>query len=408
MLFDPARHEPLQAIPWDEGRVRTWISLIAADTEARFTPQGWWPPHPRDLEPGEDATQPATPLYYGACGVVWALHYLQDVGAVRLQRNYREPDLLADILVRNSAWLGDDAAAQAGAFMMGELPIRLLEHAAQPLAATADRLAELIAANLTHPTRELMWGSPGTLLAALFLHQRTGEARWAELFRTTAAMLWSQLLWSEEFGCHYWTQDLYGQQSTYIDAVHGFVATATPLIHGRHLLPDAEWATWQACIENTVLRTATWEGKLVNWRPCLTPPPTKPLLMQYCHGAPGFVICLADLPGHALDETLVAAGEAVWAAGPLSKGSNLCHGTGGNGYAFLKLYQRTGDAVWLQRAQAFAMHGIAQSEADAKQYGQLRYSLWTGDPGFAIYLWDCLRGRADFPTLDVFYGATHT
>jgi hypothetical protein len=61
--------------------------------------------------------------------------------------------------------------------------------------------------------------------------------------------------------------------------------------------------------------------------------------------------------------------------------------------------------VWLQRAQAYAMHGIAQSEADAKQYDQLRYSLWTGDPGFAIYLWDCLRGRADFPTLDVFYGA---
>jgi hypothetical protein len=34
----------------------------------------------------------------------------------------------------------------------------------------------------------------------------------------------------------------------------------------------------------------------------------------------------------------------------------------------------------------------------------MRYSLWTGDPGFAIYLWDCLRGCADFPTLDVFYG----
>jgi len=106
-----------------------------------------------------------------------------------------------------------------------------------------------------------------------------------------------------------------------------------------------------------------------------------------------------------LDDVLAAAGEAVWAAGPLNKGSNLCHGTGGNGYAFLKLYQRTGDANWLQRARAFAMHGIAQTEADAQEYGQMRYSLWTGDPGLAIYLWDCLRGRADFPTLDVFFGA---
>ena len=402
MLFDPARHEPLQASAWDEDRVRHCIGWIVAETEARYTPQGWWPPHPLDLEPGEDPAQPFTALYHGACGVAWALHHLHDAGAVRLQRDYRDAAGLADLLARNTAWLGAEAAAQAGSFMMGELPLRLLEHAARPLPATADRLAALIAANMRHPARELMWGAPGTLLAAFFMHQRTGEARWAELFRSTAAVLWSQLEWSEEFGCHCWTQDLYGHRSTYLDAVHGFVATAVPLIHGRHLLDQADGDAWQTCIENTMLRTATWEGRQVNWRPMLTPPPARPLLMQYCHGAPGFVICLADLPGPALDAVLTAAGEAVWAAGPLIKGSNLCHGTGGNGYTFLKLYQRTGDAAWLQRARAFAMHGIAQTEAAAQHHGQLRYSLWTGDPGFAIYLWDCLRGRAQFPTLDVF------
>jgi len=65
MLFDPSRHEPLQDIPWNEDRVRTSIRQIVADTESRFTPKGWWPPHPRDLNPGEDAKQPATPLYHG-------------------------------------------------------------------------------------------------------------------------------------------------------------------------------------------------------------------------------------------------------------------------------------------------------------------------------------------------------
>ena len=53
--------------------------------------------------------------------------------------------------------------------------------------------------------------------------------------------------------------------------------------------------------------------------------------MQFCHGAPGFVICLADMPGSDLDDLLLAAGDAIWAAGPLAKGSNLCHGTAGNG-----------------------------------------------------------------------------
>ena len=106
-------------------------------------------------------------------------------------------------------------------------------------------------------------------------------------------------------------------------------------------------------------------------------------LLQFCHGAPGFVVCLADLPSAALDDLLLAAGETIWSAGPLTKGSNLCHGTGGNGYALLKLYRRTRDPLWLERARSFAMHGIAQTQDAASRYGQSRYSLWTGDLGFA-------------------------
>jgi len=59
----------------------------------------------------------------------------------------------------------------------------------------------------------------------------------------------------------------------------------------------------------------------------------------------------------------------------------------------------------LERARAFAMHGIAQTETDERRHGQLRYSLWTGDPGFAIYLWDCVRAGSAFPTLDVIFAA---
>jgi hypothetical protein len=218
-------------------------------------------------------------------------------------------------------------------------------------------------------------------------------------------MLWSQLIWSDEHACYYWTQDMYGQRSSYIDAVHGFVGTAAPLIRGRHLLDAGEWTRWQRCIDETVRRSATSEGSLVNWRAWLYPPPgaARGMLMQFCHGAPGFIICLADHPDHTLDDLLLAGGEATWTAGPLEKGSNLCHGTGGNGYAFLKLYRRTGETKWLDRARAFAMHAIGQTEADAAQFGRMRYSLWTGDLGFAIYLWDCINATAAFPTLDVFF-----
>ena len=66
------------------------------------------------------------------------------------------------------------------------LPNLLLEYGIRPRSATLDRLETLIESNVDHPARELMWGSPGTMLAALFLHDRTGEARWSELFRGTA------------------------------------------------------------------------------------------------------------------------------------------------------------------------------------------------------------------------------
>jgi Lanthionine synthetase C-like protein len=408
MLYDPARHETLQAIAWDEGRVRAAIQHIVADAERSFSSERLWPLHPRDIEGDMDPTQPATGLYFGAAGVIWALHYLKSVGAVELSRHYGNE--LDTLLLRNREALkafGDDG--QWASYFMGDTPLLMLAQGMAPTAARADALAALIEGNLDHPARELMWGSPGTMLAALFMHEHSGSSdrRWATLFRDTAAKLWSQLQWSSEHECAYWTQDLYGRKATYLDAVHGFVATASPLIRGRHLLNASAWTDWQQCIVNTVQRTATWEGGLANWRALLetTAGRAPRMLMQFCHGAPGFVICLADTPGAALDALLVAAGEATWAAGPLAKGSNLCHGTGGNGYALLKLFERTGDALWLERARAFAMHGIAQMQADAQQYGQLRYSLWTGDPGLAIYLWDCIRGRAALPTLDVFYGS---
>lgn len=406
MLHDPTRHEALRAQRWDPARARAAIDWIAADTAARFEPGRGWPTHPRDLNAGDDPAAAATPLYHGAAGVIWALRYLQDVGAVPAGTRWR--DELEPLRLRNRAWLAaTDGGSEIAAYLMGDTPIRLMQWADAPSDEVGDALAMPIEGNLAHPSRELMWGAPGTLLAALFLHERDGQPRWAELFRRTAAELWSAMRWSDAHGCHYWPQHLYGRDSAYLDGVHGFVATALPLIRGRQVLGDVAWQGWCDRIVQTVRRTATRQGNGVNWRMDLFEPPlgSGKVLMQYCHGAPGFVICLAGLLSPALDDLLLGAGEAIWAAGPLAKGSNLCHGTAGNGYALLKLYERSGDEAWLGRARAFAMHAIEQAEEEARTVGRLRYSLWTGDPGLAVYLWDCLRAQAAFPTLDVFWGS---
>ncbi|WP_296924733.1 LanC-like protein [Polaromonas sp.] len=393
-LWQHERHESLRTMRWQEQRARDLIERIVSDTESHAGP---WPNHPLD---GADPA-PRHELYGGACGVIWALHHLQQRGAVKLANALQSAQVLR-LLEPNRALMGHSQGA-FGAYLMGDTSLRMVAFAIAPDDTQAAAIAHLVEATVDHPARELMWGSPGTMLAALFMQRRTGEARWTSLFRKTAEKLASQLLWSQEEGCHYWDQDLYGQISTYLDGVHGFAATASVLRQGRDLLAPDQARTWEERIAATMGRTAEWEDGLANWRNQLTRPRGGSKLMQYCHGAPGYVICLAGFPGPALDDTLLAAGEAIWQAGPLCKGSNLCHGTGGNGYAFLKLHTRFGGTRWLDRARAFAMHSIVQAEDALAEHGQWRFSLWTGDLGLAIYLLDCIEARDRFPTLDCFF-----
>src|SRR5829696_6967625 len=81
---------------------------------------------------------------------------------------------------------------------------------------------------------------------------------------------------------------------------------------------------------------------------------------QWCHGAPGIVATLTPFMD---EESAVAGGQLTWLAGPLRKGAGLCHGTAGNGYAFLALLERTGDERWLEppRVAAATRSGRATS-----------------------------------------------
>lgn len=393
MLWQPDRHEPLTADAWDEARARAAIGQIVQMSESAFEDQGWWPAHPRDSKD----PAPEYMLYSGAAGTIWSLTHLQARGAAALRHDYA-PRVL-ELLEPNREAMGEYARDPFGSFLMGDTSIRMLRHAFAPGEGEGE-IARLIESNMDDPTREYMWGSPGTLAAAFFMHERTGGKRWADLYRRTAEKLWSQL--EGEEGCRFWSQDMYGHHTGYIDGVHGFAGTAAPLILGRHLLGD-HWPRWQRVIADTIRGTAEVEGPYVNWRARMETPVGGPKLMQYCHGAPGFVICLGDFPGDALDDLLQKGAEATWAAGPLAKGSNLCHGTAGNGYVFLKLFRRTGNEEWLMRARAFAMHAIHQVEREVEVYGRGWFSLWTGHPGVAIYLLDCIEGRDRFPTVDFFF-----
>ena len=365
MLFTPEAHEPLVDEHWSAERARGAIAAIVADAESAF--DDGWPKHPRDVYEGEDPDTRSRTVYEGGAGVVSALHRLAQRGFVELRRDY-VPYLERSLDAPSEFPDEDDERS----LLVGRTGIRLVLQRLAPSHANLERLAELIAANARDERCELMWGSPGTILAGRELG-----------LDVTASVEW---LRGQRDADGLWTQVLHGRSSRCLGPVHGFAGCVLAL-------GDV------GDISETLQPFAVEGDGLVNWLPYagmerLESHRDGEIRTQWCHGAPGIVATLAPF----LDEELaVAGGELTWRAGPLRKGANLCHGTAGNGYAFLALLERTGDELWLARARAFAMHALAQVEQGRTEYGRGRYTLWTGDPGTALYLADCIDGGGRLP-----------
>ncbi len=401
VLFDPERHEPLLNIAWDEARAREVIRSIVHDAEHARGANGNWALHPLDDE-GDEPPSGFKSLYLGSAGVLWALWYLQREGAVTLTF---EPTKAIERVV--AAYRTDpDAAGIVPSYFLGEAGILLTAWLLTQSRTVADQIYVSVKANILNPTNEALWAAPGTMLAAWHLWEATGEQRWRDLFLENVEQLWKTWTFDEKAQCYLWTQDLYGQVVQYLGAGHGFVGNAFALLKGASVL-DAirRRELYDRCVATLRATKVVDEDSAVNWPPgTFESRPGRPsMLMQWCHGAPGVVTAMADFPWQRsveMDTMLLGAGNAVWKAGPLIKGYGLCHGTAGNGYAFLKLYERTSDPIWLERARSFAMHSIEQRVQMRERYGRGRHTLWTGDEGLAVYVWQCIQGVGGLPTLD--------
>lgn len=400
-LFDPARHEPLQAPPWDEGAARQEVRRIADATLAAYEPGLGWRAHPLD--------EPTPPidrfhnLYYGAAGVVWALRHLAQAGAIEPLPDF-EP-FVATLRDANRPQLAD-AQHGTASYLFGDAGLDLLHWTLQPDDAVDQRLFDTVLGNLHNPVREALWGNPGTVLAAIHMAEATGQDRWAQLVRDAADALQAEMELDADTGSWLWVQNLYGRPPVrYIGAGHGFVGNVYPFLRASALLPAGQVALVTERALATLQATALQADGGTNWFPGInTQRPAHWLpAVQDCHGAPGIICRMASAPRTpAWDSLLLQAGALTWHAGPLIKGAGLCHGTVGSGFAMLKLWRRSGDAVWLDRARALALHGCRQAQRHFDAYGQGRHSLWTGELGLACLLWNCITGRDAFPTLDVF------
>lgn len=392
---DPALHVPLRPLTWSADEARSAIEDIVSDALVHFDDERLWPAHPmEDGRPDGDAS-----FYFGATGVIWTLEYLRRVGATQTPIDFRS--ILPRLFDANKAQFSRMDYAAHGSLLFGDLGTALLAMRLAPKPELADLIEGRAKANTALPVRELMWGMPGSMLACLHMDEMTGEGRWRTLFRLQAARLLDELE-ETEYG-PLWTQDLYGRHMRWLGPVHGYAGNMIPLLRGWDWLTAGQRDRVADAVPRTLAANA-WRSELgASWRPTASREPA-PRLCQHCHGAPGMVTTFADAPfaSPQFDALLIEGGHLTWAMGPLAKGSNLCHGTAGNGYALLKLHRRTCDPIWIERARAFAMTAIRQCRQARDELGRGRYSLWTGDVGLAVYLWDCLTGDPRFPTIDVF------
>ena len=396
MLYRPEAFERLTDESWDERRVRDGIRSIVAEADEVFDADALWPV--TDEWDAFEARTPLTTLYAGASGILWTLGNLGRRGHAEtrvdlasaavhtLERWREEPDFEA----RHTPPVRTNAS-----LYFGETFPLLVAWQFASSSHLADAIYELVRENAENETNELMDGSPGTMLVAQAMLP-TGEERWAEAWRASADVLVRRC---DAEGL--WTYRPYGRG---LGAAHGASTNAAVLLQGSELL-DARLADeLRRATARALERTAVLEGGHANWPMTAEELPELvgydgQIRLQWCHGGAGVV---ASASGYLDEELLLSGAELVWEAGPpgMEKGPGICHGTAGNGYAFLKVFGRTGDELWLERARRFAVHALGQVERWREERGRYRFSLWSGDIGAALFAADCLDARPIVPIVD--------
>jgi hypothetical protein len=395
VLYTPGDFEALTRRSWSPEKIRAGIREIVEDTEAALRgPKLLWRAEPWDAW---RATSPLKDVYVGAAGVLWALADLRDRGhadtrldlgalaLATLERHRARPDL--------ARW-SDLPEPRESSLLSGETGILVVASRLAPSRGLANALYARVRANVGNEANEVMWGAPGTLIAARLMLEWTGEERWRSACTESA-----DAVLARKSADGTWTQHMHGYAERYLGPAHGLVGNVlalAPVLGARRASALFREAN------DVLVRAAFVEDGLANW-----PPAPRDALasrdgairVQWCHGAPGIVTSAASY----LDDALLLAGaELTWRAGAHrdAKGAGICHGTAGNGYALLKAFERSGSEEWLQRARRFAVHALEQTRRLRAARGRGRYSLFTGDLGVARYLADCLDARAVFPVLD--------
>jgi len=249
------------------------------------------------------------------------------------------------------------------------------------------------------PEMELLYGLSGYLYALLFLDKYLSYGLDGALVKSVVQRILEQgrsdakehgvkgLLWK-------W------HDKAYLGAAHGSAGILVMLLRVAKFLTESEVQE----VTQTIDYLITLKLDSGNYPTSLESHNDK--LVQWCHGATGFVLLLLAAHRHLKDDKYLEAakdaGELVWERGLLKKGVGLCHGISGNAYALLALHHATKNTAYFQRALAFAEYAMdwhSLTKAGTLSLPDRPLSLFEGLAG-SVMLWnDLLTNQHAFPCM---------
>ncbi|KAJ8722736.1 hypothetical protein PYW07_003916 [Mythimna separata] len=218
----------------------------------------------------------------------------------------------------------------------------------------AQRLMSLISL-LNESPDELLYGKSGYLYALLFVNKHISGKEVIpvkHIEKVINSILKSGKQYSAAMKCE---SPLLWQwhEKVYFGAAHGMAGILYMLLQARLFINVVEIRTFIKPAIDWLLNQRFPSGNF----PSSMGSSSGDKLVQWCHGAPGFVpLCILAYQIFEEEKYLkiaVQCGNVIWDRGLCTKGYSICHGVSGNAYAFIQLYQATKKPMYLYQACCF-------------------------------------------------------
>jgi len=391
-LYDVQKHTNTlshDSYTWDDNLAKSTIKEIYHCTLANFDPELFWKTDPEE----DSVTESNKTVYNGASGIAWALikvsEFLNQAFPLETEQLF--------LNIYRSYLLSPDSNIIKPSFLLGESGILLLLKKYSDDFIYDEKIYNIIKKNINEPSLDPLWSGTSTMNVAFKLYQMTKQKKWIHLYMECFDLYYKLLFEAKNNGRVIWDQ-ANRKKHRYTGAGHGFTGNIHSMLLNIDQFDDLRKKTLLDYVAEVLTSLACKKSEGANWAPTI--PNTKKSYefgyLQWCHGAPGIITSLKNFPvnySQSLEKLMIQAGHLIWTAGPLKKGVGICHGTDGNGFAFLHLFRRTQDPLWLMRARVFAMYAIKEQQKN-------RSTLFTGQMGLAMFLMGCLKKDDRFPILD--------